>query len=217
MSDSIKTPIGRTSYAFLHGEGDPKEKGACKFKATLMLPKSTKQMAGLRLSDEKKKAWLKEINDFIKHIRTETKDLATGSFRKKAESSKCRWDLVLDGDEYAEAFEGNKGFWLIRMKTKFKVKIAKPKRADGNIEDGNDDERDGFYSGCWARFFINLYTYDVDGNFGVGAGLVGCQKAFNDEPLSSGASAEFDDDIEELDDDEDAFDDDDDDVDVEEL
>lgn len=195
--DKILTPIGRTSWVSVFGDGDEEEKGEAKYKMTLMLPQNKAALESLGLNPAQEKKILKEVEAFIETIQKECKDLAKSRFQKKWENS--RWDPVLDGDEKKSSFEANENFWLLRAKTKFKPKIAKPRATDGFITDGDDDDKDGFYPGCWARCFMSLYSYDFQGKKGIGFGLGGIQKAYNDERFE-GSGDVFDSDIEELND-----------------
>ena len=196
------SPIGRVSWAFVFGAGDDGENGAAKYKLTLMLPKHKDAIKHLGLNPAKVKALLREVDEFVELIREQAEESAKGRFKTKYTTS--RFDPVIDGDEKADSFAGNANFWLLRMKTKFKPKVSAPKKSDGYITDGNDDEKDGFYSGCWARVQTSLYTYDTDGNRGVAVGLGHIQKAWNDEPFATGG-AEFEGDVEDLDIDESDF------------
>ena len=210
-SETYPSPIGRVSWAFVFGDGDEKEKGPSKYKLTLMLPKNKKAISHLGLNPAQQKKLLRETDEFVALIREESEELAKANFKKKWGST--RHDPILDGDDKAESFAGNANFWLIRMKTKFKPKVSSPKKSDGYITDGNEDDKDGFYSGCWARAVTSLYTYNTDGNAGVAVGLGHIQKAYNDEPFGSSGGDEFSEDIEELDIDESDFNDDDGDID----
>lgn len=48
------------------------------------------------------------------------------------------------------------------------------------------------YSGCYCRFSLNLYPFDVNGNRGVAAGLNNIQKVGDGERLGGGSRAEDD-------------------------
>jgi hypothetical protein len=201
-AETFSSSIGRTSWAYVFGDGDPRETKAAKFKLTLMLPKNVDALESLGLNPAQKAAMLQATEDFMTLLREEAKELAKSKFRSNWEG--VRWDPFINGDDKAEKFEGNKNFWLLRMKSKFKVKVGCPKKSEGYIVDGNTDIHDGFYSGCWARVVTSLYTYDVDGNKGVAVGLGFVQKAYNDDAFSTGGK-EFSDDIVDLDVDESDF------------
>lgn len=215
MSDAIASPIGRVSWPFVFGDGDPKAQGPSKYGLTLMLPKNVKAFKTLGINPAKAKQIVASVEEFVEQVREQAEALAKAKFKNKWQNT--RYDPVLDGDEKVESWDGNANFWLIRCKTKFKPKVRQPKAEDGFITDGDDDPQKGFYPGCWARVAINLFTYNVGGNQGVGIGLASVQKAWNDDPFQMGGY-EFDDDIEELEIDEsdvEQFDDDDDDFELE--
>lgn len=46
------------------------------------------------------------------------------------------------------------------------------------------------YSGCWARASVNLFSYDTNGNRGIGAGLNAIKKVRDDEPFGAVVTAE---------------------------
>ena len=149
--EKILTPVGRTSWVSVFGDGDEKEQGEAKYKLTLMLPQNKAALETLGLNPAQTKKHLKEVEDFIKLLQGECSELAKSKFQKKWEST--RWDPVIDGDEKKDSFEANENFWLLRAKSKFAPKVTKPRATDGFITDGDDDQKDGFYSGCWAQCF----------------------------------------------------------------
>jgi len=193
--EKIQTPIGRVSWAFVFGEGDEQEEGPSKYKMTLMLPQNKAALESLGLNPAQEKKTLAEVEKFIAKLQSECKELAKATFKKKWENT--RWDPVLDGDEKESSWEGYKNFWLLRAKSKYPPQVTKPKATEGFITNGDDDEKTGFYSGCWARCFISIFAYDFKGKKGISLGLGGIQKAYNDERFESGGD-KFDSDIEEL-------------------
>lgn len=209
--EQTTTPIGRASWVFIHKEGDEKEKGPAKYKLTLMLPKNREAIKHLGLPKAKEEAWLEKVEDFVKIVRKDSKKMCQGKWEKKWDQA--RFDPVLDGDDKVSSFEGNANFWLLRAKTKFKPKLLAPKKADGQLEDGDTDPSTGFCAGCWCRIALSSYLYDVDGNKGVGLALGFVQKAYKDEEFSAGGITPEDDiDLEDVDEsDAGLFDDDDDD------
>jgi len=216
--DKITSPIGRLSWVFIHKE-DPKQKpnDAAKYKLTIMLPKNEAALASLGLNPKQNKAILAEVEQFKKEFEKEAMTVATAKFKAKAKAT--RWNPMLDGDDekLSATWEGNKGFYIIRCKSKFQPTVID--RHKKPIE--CDDNPEGLYSGCWARIHLSLYPYDVDGNKGVAAGLgFFIKKIANDEAFGKGANADdaFDDDLDdELDMDDGEFDNDDLDDDDDEL
>jgi hypothetical protein len=66
------------------------------------------------------------------------------------------------------------------------------------------DTSDEVYSGCYCRFSVTFYPFNVNGNVGVACGLNGVQKVANGERLGGRGDVEKD-----FDDDYDGFEDDD--------
>lgn len=67
---------------------------------------------------------------------------------------------------------------------------TKPSVVDLNVQPIIDPN--AFYSGCYARATINFYTYNKNGNKGIGCGLNNIQKVEDGEPLSGRTTAEED-------------------------
>ena len=57
----------------------------------------------------------------------------------------------------------------------------KPGLVDADVQDIIDETE--FYAGCYARASVRFFTYDVNGNRGVGVGLQNVQKLRDGEPL----------------------------------
>ena len=178
MGDRILTAIGRTSWVFLGDEGDPKETGPNKFKLTHMLPKNVEAVKSLGLNSAQQKSIVADAKKCKESIEAQCMAMAKAKFKDSWESS--RWNPIIDGDTKAAKQPINKNFWLIRAKTQYQPKIRNAD--DTEFVDPNDsDVQSGFYTGCWARCFIEPYAYSVSGNEGVAVGLGGVQKAYNDE------------------------------------
>jgi len=197
MTTKIMTPYARCSWVFVHGEGNPNAEGESKYGMTLMLPKNKEALASLGLNPAQRDTILANVRKFVKDFTASCAEIAKAKFGGSYTSS--RWNPIIDGDEKTETFDGNKNFWLLRTKTKFQPKVARPKSSDGYIADGDEDTKDGFYSGAWARAYITPFAYQVSGNKGVALGLGGIQKVYNDEPFAQGGDV-FADDIEDIDD-----------------
>lgn len=198
--DFMQTPIGRVSFAFVHGSGDPKEPG--KYKMTLMLPKNAQAIAHLGMTDAASKKYLEDVLAFIRVLTSDVTEMAKSKWKDKFKSK--RWNPIIDGDTKTDSFKANENFWLLRMKTKYQPKIVN--RSGEPIIDGNTDPKNGFYSGCWARCVISAYTYNMGGNEGVSLGLGNkIQKAWNDEVFKFTPEVEFTGEITSLDIDESDF------------
>ena len=78
-----------------------------------------------------------------------------------------------NGGEYgAEA----KGCWVLNCSSK-----NQPGIVDRNVNPILNPS--DLYSGCWGRVDLNFFTYNTNGNKGIGAGLNNIQKIRDDEPL----------------------------------
>lgn len=62
---------------------------------------------------------------------------------------------------------------------------ATSKVRPGLVDSTNEEiiSPEEFYSGCWARASVRPFTYDVNGNRGVGFGLQNVQKLRDGDPL----------------------------------
>jgi len=196
MSEKIQSPFGRVSWPFVFGEGDPQATGEAKYTMTLMVPKNKEAYATLGLNPQQRDTLLRKANEFIMSFKQKCELAAQAKFGTSWKD--VRWNPIIDGADKAEKMEINKHFWLLRMKTKFKPKVQAPKAEDGFIADGNEDETDGFYAGCWARCNMNIYCYNQPSNKGVAIGLGAIQKAYTDDPFTQGAANQFDGDVEDI-------------------
>lgn len=68
--------------------------------------------------------------------------------------------------------------------------LRKPQIVDRDLNPILDKEE--FYSGCYGRVSINLYSFDKAGNKGIAVGLNNIQKLADGERLDGGSSAEED-------------------------
>jgi|DEB0MinimDraft_12_1074336.scaffolds.fasta_scaffold07611_2 hypothetical protein len=98
------------------------------------------------------------------------------------------WKTPLrDGDTDRDDYEEFTGCYFINAST-----VRKPTVVDANTQLILDPSE--IYSGCYGRVSLNFYTYDFQGNKGVGAGLNNVQKISDGERLGGdGGSSAADD------------------------
>lgn len=142
-SASAKTPVFRSSYAFVH---EPKEtpNGELKYMICLIFQKKDAE------------AWKPVFQALV------------NAAAKKFGNDANKWPVnlkcpVRDGDEERDNKE-YKGALFINAGNKNKPGIVD--RQLNPIQ-----SREEFYSGCYARASLNFYGYDTAGNKGVGTGL----------------------------------------------
>ena len=98
--------------------------------------------------------------------------------------------LIYDGDGFRT--DGTpfgpecKGHWVITASSKRKPQVVHI--SDINTELAPQD----IYSGMYARVTVNFFSFNTNGNKGVGCGLGNVMKTRDGEPLSGGASAASD-------------------------
>jgi hypothetical protein len=98
--------------------------------------------------------------------------------------------LIYDGDGLRN--DGSKfgpecaGHWVITASTKRKPQVVDISNI--NTELAPQD----IYSGMYARVTLNFFSFNSNGNKGVGCGLGNVMKTRDGEPLSGGASAASD-------------------------
>lgn len=142
-STRVKTPVFRSSYAFVH---EPKETPNGDLKYTICM------------------IFNKDDKDELKQVVQAIANAAAGRFgvdpNKWPKNLKCPLrdgDEERDNPEYENAYFMNGG------------NKNKPGIVDANVQPITD--REEFYSGCYARASLSFYSYDVQGNKGVGTGL----------------------------------------------
>lgn len=178
---SVKV-AARLSYAKVHeGQGeketDAKGKEYTKYSCALII-------------DKNDKASIAAIEDVIKGLEADVKAANKGKLPPRWKSPIRDGDAEKEGDP---AYEN--AIWL-NTSTRTKPPIFK--KVAGKIVEVKSEEE--VYSGCYVKAKINFFTFDVDGNKGIGVGLQGLFKTKDGERLSGGgASADdfADDDTEE--------------------
>lgn len=104
---------------------------------------------------------------------------------------------IRDGDEKFvgvdedSILDGYEGHWYINAKA---GENYPPQIVDNRRRPITDESR--VYSGCYANVFVELYTYNNQGNAGVGYGLLGIQKTADGDPLGSTFSSDLFDEFE---------------------
>lgn len=108
----------------------------------------------------------------------------------KGARPQLRSALIYDGDGLRN--DGSKfgpecaGHWVITASSKRKPQVVDISNI--NVELAPQD----IYSGMYARVTLNFFSFNTNGNKGVGCGLGNVMKTRDGEPLSGGASAASD-------------------------
>lgn len=132
------------------------------------------------LIDKDDKALIKQINDAVEAAAQQGKDSKFGGKVPKNLKLPLR-----DGDEEREDDPAYENKYFLNASSFRKVGILD--------ETGQDIiDPDDFYSGCYGRFSVNFYPFNVSGNKGVACGLNNLQKLEDGERLSGGSSAASD-------------------------
>lgn len=163
-SASCKTPVFRSSYAFVH---EPKEtpNGEMKYQICMIFPKD-------KIADWK---------PVLQAIANAAAKKFGDDPNKWPSNLKCP---VRDGDEERDNKE-YKGCYFINGGNKNKPGIVD--RQLNPIQ-----SREEFYSGCYARASLSFYGFDVSGNKGVGTGLNNLLFWEDGERLDGSTTAEDD-------------------------
>lgn len=162
MSYKITTGKVRFSYPRVFTPEAREAGDKEKYSVVLLVPKSDK-------------ATVRKIEKAIAESFTEG---VASTFKGKKPRN---WKSPLrDGDEDRDGDEFE-GMYFINAST-----TRKPAIVDEDLNAIIDPSE--FYAGCWGRASINFYTYDFNGNKGVGAGLNNLQKLEDGERLGGGGS-----------------------------
>jgi hypothetical protein len=171
----VKTPTkvitgpARLSYAHVWEPaaiGDSAEK---KYSVALLIPKSDPKTVDA-------------IYAAVEYLEAEFKAKNKGKLPAKWKTP------VRDGDEEKPDDPAYAGHYFFNAVSKNKPQIVKA-MAGKLVEITDEDE---VYSGCYARVSVNFYTFDVNGNKGIAAGLNNILKVKDGDRLAGGASAEED-------------------------
>lgn len=170
-STEVLTPEFRISYANVFVPQKNELSGKMEYSLVMLFPK------GADLSKLKAAA---EAALVAKLGADKTKWPANmrNPFRKCSE----RWKNV-DGKQVVPAGYEDGDAIFITAKSQMKPGVV-----DENVQIVLDAEK--FYSGCYARAYINPYFYDNKGNRGVAFGLQRVQKVRNGDPLGGRSAPE---------------------------
>lgn len=170
----------RLSYAKIHTP-EVDDAGKTKYSCALIIDKSDK-------------ASMDAINGILKEMEADVKAANKGKLPPRWKSP------IRDGDEEKPDDEVYAGKIWLNCSSKNKPSLFK--KVSGEVVP--IDSEDEMYSGCYVKAKINFFTFDVDGNKGIGVGLLGLFKWKDGEKLSGGGASanDFeDDDTEDFDDD----------------
>lgn len=162
----------RLSFEHIWKPNKMNEDSKAKFSASILIPKTDK--ATLQKVKAAQEAAIKE-----------------GITSKWKGKKPANLKLPLrDGDEERPDDPNYAGYYFLNATSN-----NKPGIVDLSRQEITDESL--VYSGCYCRFSLNLYPFDVNGNRGVAAGLNNVQKVSDDERLGGGSRAEedFDDDF----------------------
>lgn len=164
----------RLSYEHLSVPyANPNQVGAePKYSVTMLIPK-TDLATKADIDSSMKAAYDKAVADDWKGARPQ-----------------LRSALIYDGDGFrndgSEFGPECKGHWVITASTKRKPQVVDISNI--NVELAPQD----IYSGMYARVTLNFFSFNTNGNKGIGCGLGNVMKTRDGEPLAGGATAASD-------------------------
>lgn len=172
----------RASYANLN-EAKSINGGAPKFSVSIIIPKSDTKTLG-------------QIKAAIKAAYDEGEGKLKGNGKTVPPLATLKTPLR-DGDSERPDDDAYKGSYFIN---------ANSSTAPGLIDRDRNPilDRSEIYSGIYARFSINFYAFNTNGNKGIACGLQNVQKLSDGTPLGGRSKAE-DDFADEYEDDDDDF------------
>lgn len=177
------TPKFRAAFANVFEARAMEEGGTAKFSVSMIFDKEG-------VADPKFKALKKAINQLMKEKFGSLPEKQFAKLKHPLRDCEDRDDM--DGYSEGHTFASASSLHRPGIIDKNKNTIV--------------EEDDEFYSGCYARATVTLYSFDKGGNKGVAIGLQNLQKLKDGEHFSGRVSAENDFDDDEDEDDED-FDD----------
>ena len=174
MSELVKTPPFRASYASVFKPQTNILSGKSEYSIVALFPKGTDFSELTAAAEAALKA--KFGNDKTKW----PKNLRS-PFRDQKERAKDDGSLPPGYQE---------GAVMITLRSTSRPGVVDQNVNSLGVEYGNDAE---FYSGCWARATVRAYAYDNAGNRGVSFGLGNIQKVKDDQPLGANRTKPEDD------------------------
>ena len=169
LTGEVRLSFAHLSTPYAH-PGNPNAEP--KYSVTMLIPKSdTATKANIDSSIQA--AYEAAVNSSWKGARPQLKNA-----------------LIYDGDGFRT--DGTpfgpeaKGHWVITASSKRKPQVVHI--SDVNTELAPQD----IYSGMYARVTMNFFSFNTNGNKGVGCGLGNVMKTRDGEPLSGGATAASD-------------------------
>lgn len=108
----------------------------------------------------------------------------------KGARPQLRSALIYDGDglrnDGSKFGDECKGHWVITANSKRKPQVVDMSNINSELAPQD------IYSGMYARVTLNFFSFNTNGNKGVGCGLGNVMKTRDGEPLAGGASAASD-------------------------
>lgn len=159
MKNTIKVVTGKVRFSYLHVfEPYAHQEGVeKKYSASILIPKNDKKT-------------IKDIQDAIKSIAESAKAGFGGKLPAKYKLPMNDGDIERSHDDtYTNVYYLN----------------ASSKVKPGIVDAGGNPilDKDEFYSGCYGRASITLYSFDVRGNRGIACWLNNLQKLEDGERL----------------------------------
>jgi len=132
--------------------------------------------------DKKDKDSMSAIEGVIKEMEVGIKGVNKGKLPPRWKSP------IRDGDDERPEDPSYAGKVWVNASTKTKPAVFKKVAGEVVAVDSSEE----VYSGCYVKAKINLFTFDVDGNKGIGVGLQGLLKTKDGERLSGGTASAAD-------------------------
>ena len=171
IATKVLTGEVRLSYTHLSQPyANPRQPNAeAKYSTTLLIPKTDTAT----------------YNDILQSMQAAYEAAVAGDW--KGLRPQLKNALIYDGDGVrtdGSAFGPEcKGHWVITASTKRKPQVVDISNV--NVELAPQD----IYSGMYARVTLNFFSFNTNGNKGVGCGLGNVMKTRDGEPLAGGATA----------------------------
>lgn len=180
------TPVFRVSFPEVF-EAKSFQGSTPKYQVTMLFPKSLFEPIA-ETDTEQVKSDKEKILNMRKMAMASVKEKWGDDSKKiNAIKNKIRVDAFYpfrDGDIEKSDLDGYPSHYFAVASSK-----RKPGLVDQNINFITNENKEDFYSGCYAIATINTYAYDIAGNIGVAFGLQNLKKEAEGESFSGGSSA----------------------------